>query len=142
MATVCSQTPAPGQADGPVAGDLEGPAQGPVHLAGARAGNARRQYCWWITFSAPYPETAARLQLRSPTDLSRESFLDAVRAAYTSAGQPLAEAAVFLELHRRTDQQGDRVPHLNALVRAETQHVDAAPGARDAGAPMNLVRRP
>ena len=29
-----------------------------------RAGAKRRQYCWWITFSYPYPETVQRLQCK------------------------------------------------------------------------------
>ena len=89
---------------------------------GTRAGTARRQYCWWITFTAPFPATAARLQLRSPAEFTRESFRVIVCDAHTHAGNNVEEVAIFLELHQRVDAHGNRVPHLNALVRCTDQY--------------------
>ena len=43
--------------------------------ANTRAGRARRQYTWWITMPFPYPETVARLNLRTPDDFDHQSVL-------------------------------------------------------------------
>lgn len=86
------------------------------------AGTARRQYCWWITFPFPYEDTVTRLGLKTPDDFTRESFLEACRAAHTAAGIDVVEGAVFLEKHVRTDNAGQRLVHLNALVRAGVQY--------------------
>lgn len=95
---------------------------GPRDAAGARGGRARRQYCWWVTFSYPLPETVARLGLKTPDEFTRETFCDTIRAAYTKAKVSLEEVAVFRELHERADDSGRRLPHLNALCRSSTQH--------------------
>ena len=40
---------------------------GPYESASStREGRAKRQYTWWMTMSYPYPETVARLNLRTP----------------------------------------------------------------------------
>ena len=95
---------------------------GPLSEQGSRAGWGRRQYCWWITFSHPHEVTAAQQDLKTPSSLAepkRETFLKAVQEAHAAAGTPIEEAAVFLEKHQRTDSEGNRLVHLNALVRAK-----------------------
>jgi len=96
-------------------------ATGPVQLRDGSTGTARRQYCWWITFPFPYEDTVTRLGLITPNDFTRESFLEACKVAHTAAGVDVVEGAVFLEKHVRTDSAGQRLPHLNALVRAGVQ---------------------
>ena len=98
------------------------PGSGPLVEAGTRAGWARRQYAWWITFTHPYEETVARLQLRTPSSFTRQEFLDATLRCHVEAGVRLEEAGVFRELHVRRDADGDRVPHLNAIVRSSDQY--------------------
>ena len=88
----------------------------------ARAGKARRQYCWWLTFSYPYQETVVRLGLKTPDDFTREELLEVIKFATAKAKWKLVEAAFFLEYHQRTDAVGRRLPHLNALCRFEGQH--------------------
>ena len=88
----------------------------------AGQGAAARQHCWWITFAHPYQETVEQLQLKTPTDFTRSTFLDLVKAVYAGAGKRVLEAAVFLEPHRRTDAAGNRLLHLNCLVRCDEQH--------------------
>lgn len=128
-AAVAWRRPAGGPPSGPRAGQQalanmppEQDATGPFQATGTRSGCARRQYCWWLTFSAPYPATVERFGLKSPAEFTRQEFLDVVKAAHAAAGVELEEAAVFLELHARVDDQGNRVPHLNCLVRAGTQY--------------------
>ncbi len=91
-------------------------------MSGSRAGEARRQYCWWITFAFPYAATVARLGLRTPADFTRQSFMEACVAAHRAARVILEEGVVFLEFHQRTDSAGQRLRHLNALVRAGAQY--------------------
>lgn len=62
-----AEAPAP---ENLVIGDAEaGDVTGPRELRGARAGQPRRQYCWWITFPFPYDATVARLQLKTPAEV-------------------------------------------------------------------------
>ena len=88
-----------------------------------RAGRARRQYCWWITFAFPYAATVAALGLATPDDLAvddkagRQRFLDIALQMCAVAPIIVLEAAVFLERHRRTDDSGRRLPHLNCLIK-------------------------
>jgi hypothetical protein len=121
-AQVVLRRPAAAPARPPAAPVPGGEATGPLQQTGNRAGAARRQYCWLITFAAPVAATIATLGLKSPVDFTRQQFLDVVLAAYTAAGVVAEEAAVFLEMHKRVDEQGNRVPHLHCLVRASTQH--------------------
>ena len=97
------------------------PGAGPLNEAGARTGWARRQYAWWITFAYPYEETIARLNLRTPSFFTRQEWLDASLRCHSEAGVRIEEAAVFKELHKRRDANGDLVPHLNIIVRAADQ---------------------
>ena len=97
-------------------------ATGPVQTRDGSTGTARRQYCWWITFPFPYEDTVTRLGLKTPADFTRESFFEACKRSHTAAGIELVEGAVFLEKHVRTDGQGERLVHLNALVRAGVQY--------------------
>ena len=90
-------------------------ATGPLDTSNTRASQARRQYCWWITFAFPHEETVARLGLKTPADFSRASFMEACVAAHQAANVTLQEGLVFLEKHRRTDTAGQRLPHLNAI---------------------------
>ena len=92
---------------------------GPQEAAG-RDGSAR-QYCWWITFPFPYAVTVVRLQLKTPAEYTRQSFLDEVKRAYERVGVPILEAVVFLEKHRRRGADGERLPHLNVLAKTADQ---------------------
>ena len=105
-------------------------ATGPREAGNARAGRARRQYCWWITLAYPYPETVARLSLRTPDDFSRQEFCVLVRECHVEARVTLTEAAVFLEYHgpHRLRQTGERLPHLNCLTRSDDQYARLAVG--------------
>ena len=103
-------------------GAMREPFSGPLVGSGNRSGWARRQYCWWITFSHPYDATVQRQNLRTPSSFTREAFLEVVRAAHASAGVVLEEVAIFKEMHQRTDSAGERLPHLNAMVRASDQY--------------------
>ena len=94
---------------------------GLVEVGTSRAGWARRQYCWWVTFAHPYEETAVRRNLRTPSDFTRESFLEALKDSCEAAGVHLVEVVIFLEPHERRDASGNAVPHLNALLRASQQ---------------------
>jgi hypothetical protein len=96
---------------------------GPVQVGGSRAGQPRRQYCWWITFSFPYPETVRELGLRTPAAFStRESFADACRQVHLAAGIDLVEMAIAKEFHERRGDDGQRLPHYDALVRSPNQY--------------------
>ena len=101
---------------GAVAEDGDAPT-GPLCAAGPRTGKAKKQYCWWITMSFPYPETVARLGLKTPDDFTPDTFLEMVRAAHVARGIQLDEAVVFTEKHQCTNAGGERLKHLNALVR-------------------------
>ena len=81
-----------------------------------------RQYCWWITFAHPYQETVERLQLKTPNDFTRGTFLELIKSVYAAAGLNLMEVAVFLEPHQRTDDAGNRLLHLNCLTKCAGQH--------------------
>ena len=95
---------------------------GPREEGSSRNGKARRQYCWWITFAYPFPDTVLRLGLKTPDDFTRQTLLEAMQTAYAKAKCTLHEAAVFMELHKRTDEGGRRLPHLNVLTRSAYQH--------------------
>ena len=111
--------PPPPAADGAAAPDQP---TGPRDTAATRAGRARRQYCWWVTFAYPLPDTVQRLGLKTPDNFTRQSWLEAVRTAHEKARVKLDEAAVFLERHQRTDGTGRRLPHLNAVCRSASQY--------------------
>ena len=68
---------------GAVAEDGDAPT-GPLCAAGPRTGTAQKQYCWWITMSFPYPETVARLGLKTPDDFTPDTFLEMVLAAHVA----------------------------------------------------------
>ena len=104
------------------ADDLE--PTGPVERGSStRVGRARRQYCWWITFAQPFPETVARLNLRAPSDFARQTFLDSVLQYHRAAQIAPLEIVIFKEPHARVDAAGVRVNHLNALCRyGDLQH--------------------
>eukprot|EP00973_Karenia_brevis_P080160 11119783-Karenia_brevis.AAC.1 len=133
-AAAVGQPPAAAPGDGVAAPPEPGQEQeatqptGPYEDGNARAGRARRQLVWWITFSFPYVSTVERLGLKTPDDMNtdgkqgRQTFLGMVRRAHVAAGIALVEAAVFLEKHARTDAAGRRLPHLNCLVRASAQY--------------------
>lgn len=104
------------------AAEESGAPTGPLQNQGNRKQCAKRQYCWWITFAHPRPETVARLGLATPSEMSRQDFLDAVRAAYEKTGLALVECVVFLESHQRLGDDGLRLPHLNALTKSDKQH--------------------
>jgi len=89
---------------------------------GRRERQHARQYCWWVTFAHPLEETVQRLQLKTPSDFTRQSFLELVQTVFRVCDLPLVEAAVFLEPHSRTDNEGNRVMHLNCLTRCAGQH--------------------
>ena len=117
--------PQPGEAPGahapqPAQQPQAQPGEAPVAIPGQRA-NAR-QYCWWITFAHPYQETAERLHLKTPSEFTRATFLDVVINVYSAVGLSLTEAAVFLEPHKRVDDAGNRLMHLNCLTRCSGQH--------------------
>ena len=103
---------------GAVAEDGDAPT-GPLCAAGPRTGKAKKQYCWWITMSFPYPEMVARLGLKTPDDFTPDTFLEMVRAAHVARGIQLDEAVVFTEKHQCTNAGGERLKHLNALVRTK-----------------------
>ena len=98
------------------------PSTGPLVQAGTRTGSARRQYCWWITFSFPYEDTVANLGLQTPAAFTRQSWADVVRDVHDAAGISLHEMVIFKEFHERTDASGQRLPHYNALVRSDEQY--------------------
>ena len=77
---------------------------GPREEGSSRNGKARRQYCWWITFAYPFPDTVLRLGLKTPDDFTRQTLLEAMQTAYAKAKCTLHEAAVFMELHKRIDE--------------------------------------
>ena len=56
--------------------ELTGGSTGPLVEGGTRDGFARRQYCWWITFSHPFEDTVAQQQLRTPSSFDRKTFFD------------------------------------------------------------------
>ena len=95
---------------------------GPVEERGSRQGIARRQYCWWITFSYPYASTVQQHGLRTPANFTRQTFLDLCRECHQGAGVALVEVVIFLEKHQRVDDEGNRLPRLNALTKASSQH--------------------
>ena len=100
------------------AGDAEGQPTGPLEAGSStRAGRGRRQYCWWITFPFPYPETVARLNLKTPAEYEHASFLAEVLAVHQAAQIAPVEIAIFKETHLRTGANGERLPHFNALCR-------------------------
>ena len=58
----------------------------------------------------------------TPDDFTKQSFGEAVKAAHAKIGVPLKEVAVFQEKHTRCRANGERLPHLNALTRCDSQH--------------------
>ena len=112
----------------PSSPSLQSEPTGPREQGNTREGRARRQYCWWITFAFPYVETVQRLGLSTPSDLAvdgkggRQKFLEIVRAAHEAVHIDVLECAVFLERHLRTDSSGNRLPHLNCLVKSSSQY--------------------
>jgi hypothetical protein len=114
----------------PLIGNPEaGEPTGPREKRGARAGQPRRQYCWWVTFPFPYDQTIQRLQLKTPADFDRDSFSKLCVEAFAHGGWEVQETANFLELHLRTDANGDRLPHLNCLLRVGSQCTWMTPAA-------------
>ena len=70
----------------------------------------------------PYTESVERLQLKTPSELTRATFLDLVKSLYNAAGFTLLEAAVFQEPHKRIDTDGNRLLHLSCLTKCAGQH--------------------
>ena len=119
-----ASNPAGAQPAGSTAGRTEpdGPT-GPFESgSSARQGRAKRQYTWWITFSYPYPETVARLNLRTPDEFDHQTFQDLILDIHQAANIAPVEMVVFKEKHQRTNAAGERLIHWNSLVRYDDQH--------------------
>ena len=87
---------------------LDGPPQGGQGQNG--------QYVYWICFAFPTDDTVARHGVKTPADFDRDSFRTVVAEAYHFNKVELVQTVCFQEPH------ADGRPHLNLLVRANTQH--------------------
>ena len=99
------------------AAEVQPPGPGEAEPSGPQQGRGRPgQYVYWITMAHPSQATIARLGIKAPSDLTRDSFRSLVVARHTACGVHLVETVCFLEPH------ANGLPHLNLLVRCLTQY--------------------